>query len=163
MGPLVEAVSDNAVRLRSWMLLGVAVVLGSGAILAGWATRPPDQPYARWIDMQELPVVWTAKSEIDGIEPASAFIERETVQGDGTVLIEGWLRVTALPFHMAVSGPTPIRNAAGFSFLRADLPTAEGARAFTMLLEPESDGPIPICLTAVLGGERQRLSTPSCP
>lgn len=143
--------------------LGFGVLLVAGAVLAGWMTRPSDQPYAERIDVQDLPVVWTPEPTPADVEPASAFIERETVMKDGAVVVEGWVRVTQMPLSIEVTGPTPIRNAAGFSFLRSDLASIEGARAFSILLEPDSEKPVPICLRAVLGAKHQRLSTPSCP
>jgi hypothetical protein len=143
--------------------LGFGVLLAACAVLAGWMTRPSEQPYAEHIDVQDLPIVWIPEPTSTDVEPAAAFIERETVMEDGAVLVEGWLTVTDLPLSIEVTGPTPIRNAAGFSFLRSDLASIEGARAFSILLEPDSEKPVPICLTAVLGGDHQRLPTPSCP
>ena len=142
---------------------GFGVLLAVSAVLAGWAMRAPDEPYAERIDVQDLSVEWAAASEPTVVQPPSGFIDREEVLEDGTVVVEGWLRVTTSPFYIEVTGSTPIRKAAGFSYLRADLPSAEGARAFSIVLEPDSEEAVPVCLEAVVGGERQRLSTPSCP
>lgn len=142
---------------------GVGLLLAACAVFAGWVTRPMEQSYVDRIGVRDLPVVWVGDSEPAVGQPASGFLDREVILEDGAVLIEGWLKVTALPFYIEVIGSTPMQDATGFTFLRADLPSAEGAQAFWIKLEPDSEVPVPICLVAVLGGGRQRLSTPSCP
>jgi hypothetical protein len=158
------AVRDRPLSSGGRRAFAAGTLLAAVAVaFIGLTSRPPLPANQERMDVRDLAVVWVAEEAGPLENPASGVTEKEVLLDDGLMLVEGWLRVTAEPFNIELTGSTAIEGAAGFSYARADLPSAEGARAFSIVFRPHLDEQVPICVVAVMAGERHRLSTPSCP
>jgi hypothetical protein len=136
------------------------------AVVVGWLKRPPEQTLAERVGASDVAFEWDADVDEPTGDPITSFIEHEEVLDDGTLIVEGWMMVPGAPVTLVVESRQAIEDAVGFSFVRADLPTADGARAFSVAVDLEGPGPPDDrspCIFASVDGELRPIPTPRCP
>jgi hypothetical protein len=155
---MIRALSAHRRPLGFSLLALAAATAGA----TGVAKRAPNPAFADYVGMQNISVEWSG-TPVPPTRAAAGFLETEFVRPDGTVELYGWLFAGNSPLRIEVAGGAAVVDAAGIEFLREDIEVSKGARAFWVVFRRLTGRTTPICVVAIVDGERQLLPSKSCP